>query len=360
MSNRDVRRDCLHFRGDIPCAPHKATGVHCHDCSEYKPRTGRVLIIKLGAAGDVIRTTPLLESLRKLYQDHHFTWISQYPDLVPESVDLRLPLDASSILWARHTRFDILINLDKDREACALASEVRADRKFGFQLGKDGYCEPVDNGPAHEKYLTGVFDDLSRENTLSYLQEIFAICGLQFSGQEYVLDKPKTAPAVSPPAGKALIGLNTGCGGRWTSRLWPDKYWAALCTLLQENGYGVMLLGGPDEDARNQALAAQTGAYYPGTFSLRDFIGVMDRCDLVVSAVTMAMHIAIGLKKQLVLFNNIFNPREFELYGRGRILSPEQTCTCYFQPKCRVDNFCMETLRPETVLATVDELMETR
>ena len=36
--------------------------------------------------------------------------------------------------------------------------------------------------------------------------------------------------------------------------------------------------------------------------------------DLVVTAVTMAMHIALGLGKKLVLFNNIFNPHEFELY----------------------------------------------
>lgn len=358
MNDRDVRRDCLHFRGDLPCAPHKQRGVHCPDCPDYKQRAGRVLIIKLGAAGDVIRTTPLLQPLRDLYPDHHLTWISQFPDLVPSSVDQRLPLDAASVLWARHVHFDLLINLDKDREACALASEIQADRKMGFLLGDDGFCRPADDGPAHAKYLTGLFDDLSQVNTLSYLQEIFAICGFEFSGQEYVLDRPISTPVLTPPSGRALVGLNTGCGGRWTSRLWPDVHWASLCSLLQEAGYGVMLLGGPEEDARNTKLAAQTGAYYPGTFSLSAFIGVMDSCDLVVSAVTMAMHIAIGLRKPLVLFNNIFNPHEFELYGRGRILAPAQACTCFFQPSCRNPSFCMETLRPETVLGAIGDLVE--
>ena len=84
----------------------------------------------------------------------------------------------------------------------------------------------------------------------------------------------------------------------------------------------------------------------------------MDRCDLVVTAVTMGMHIALALGKKLVLFNNIFNANEFEMYGRGRILSPEQSCTCFFQPRCRNEKFCMETLAPATVQAAVDDLLK--
>jgi len=358
MREKDVRRDCLHFRGDVPCGPHKSKGVHCSDCDEFVARRGRILIIKLGAAGDVIRTTPLLSPLAERYPEHRISWITQYPDLVPSIVHDRLRFGAEAVQWARRTRFDVLINLDKDREACALADEVQADAKFGFTLGDDGFCAPVDDGPAAAKYLTGLFDDVSQANELSYLQEIFAICGFTFAGEDYVLDRPAEAPDIAVPSGKAVIGLNTGCGGRWTSRLWPDRYWAQLVGLLQQAGHGVMLLGGPDEDARNSVMAGTTGAAYPGTFSLRDFIGVMDRCDLVVSAVTMAMHIAIGLHKPLVLLNNIFNPREFELYGRGVIVQPEQPCTCYFQPRCRNENFCLETLRPEAVRDAVAGLLE--
>ena len=124
-------------------------------------------------------------------------------------------------------------------------------------------------------------------------------------------------------------------------------------------GYAVVLLGGPQEDARNRRLADATGACYPGHFDLTTFIGLMDRCDLVVSAVTMAMHLALGLGKKLVLFNNIFNPHEFELYGRGVILAPRQKCTCFFQPRCTNESFCMETLEPADVAGAVDKLLGT-
>ncbi len=357
------RPDCFHFRGHVPCQPHKKRGVHCDGCPDFRERQGRILLIKLGAAGDVIRTTPLLEPLREKYPDHLLTWVTDFPALVPSVVDDVVPLNTETLVWLRQTQFDLVINLDKDRQACALAREVAAPTTWGFTLDDDGICRPVTEGvtaamatAAREKFFTGLFDDVNQACAKSYPAEIFEICGFVFTGQEYVLDRPRNTPEFDLPQGKAAVGLNTGCGGRWTSRLWPENLWAELATSLQAAGYAVVLLGGPDEDEKNQRLAATTGACYPGHFPLQTFIGLMDRCDLVVTAVTMGMHIALALGKKLVLFNNIFNANEFEMYGRGRILSPEQTCECFFQPRCRQENFCLETLDPATVQAAVDEL----
>lgn len=359
-----TRPDCLHFRGHVPCDPHKVSGVHCDGCAEFRQRKGRILLIKLGAAGDVIRTTPLLAPLRKKFPDHAITWVTDFPDLVPASVDDVLALNVETVLWLEETSFDVVINLDKDRQACALANKVAAQQRWGFVLGEDGICRPATAGVSEEmanataaKYATGLFDDVSQACTKSYPQEIFEMCGFEFSGQEYVLDRPEPTPDFDLsfgdlsfgdlPNGTAVIGLNTGCGGRWTSRLWPEVYWAALAKNLMAAGYAVVLLGGPEEDEKNLRLAQASGACYPGHFPLSVFIGLMDKCDLVVSTVTMGMHIALGLGKKLVLFNNIFNPNEFELYGRGQIVEPSQNCDCYFQPRCRNENFCLKTLTPE-------------
>lgn len=362
---QEYRTDCFHFRGHVPCTPHKERGVHCAGCPEFLARKGRILIIKLGAAGDVIRTTPLLAPLKQEFPDHVLTWVTEFPGLLPKVVDDPLLLNTENVLWLRHTHFDLVINLDKDRQACALAAEITADRKIGFTLGDDGICHPITEGhPAgmvaavENKFLTGLFDDVNKACTYSYPQEIFAICGYEFKGEEYVVDRPVLEGIdFGLPADKPLVGLNTGCGGRWTSRLWPEKYWDELARNLQAAGYGVVLLGGPEEHEKNQRLAATSGAVYPGHFSLKTFIGLMDQCDLVVSAVTMAMHIALGLGKKLVLFNNIFNAHEFEMYGRGVVLAPEQECTCFFKPRCTADNFCLETLRPDAVQQAVVSLL---
>jgi heptosyltransferase-2 len=75
----------------------------------------------------------------------------------------------------------------------------------------------------------------------------------------------------------------------------------------------------------------------------------------------MAMHIAIGLGKKLVLFNNVFNRNEFELYGLGTILEPEGGCGCYYAAQCSdlryAPSGCMSRLRVDTVVETVGKLL---
>jgi heptosyltransferase-2 len=91
-----VKTDCRFFRGDIPCKPHKAHGVHCADCPYYEPIKERILIIKLGAIGDVIRTTPLLRKLREVYPQSQIWWITRSPEVLPSVVDVVLDW-----AWAR-------------------------------------------------------------------------------------------------------------------------------------------------------------------------------------------------------------------------------------------------------------------
>lgn len=355
----EVKRDCVHFRGSVPCKPHKEHGVHCSDCGYFRRRKGRVLIIKLGAAGDVIRTTPILRPLRRDYPDHTITWLTYYPELLPGMVQDPRMMNVASYSWLKQVEFDLVLNFDKDDEACAIARSVSGYQKSGFTLGEDGFCLPLDDGAAHCKYMTGLFDDINKACELSYPQEIFRIAGYEFDGEEYVLDTPETIADIDLPGLRPLIGLNTGCGSRWKTRLWPENYWAELAVKLREKGYGVVILGGPDEDEKNKRLSSSTGVPYPGVHPLGDFIGIVDACDIIVTAVTMITHVAIGLRKKLVLFNNIFNPNEFELYGRGVILEPEQECECFFQAECTADTFCMETLHPSKVLSAIEQLLST-
>ena len=81
----------------------------------------------------------------------------------------------------------------------------------------------------------------------------------------------------------------------------------------------------------------------------------MNRCDVVVTSVTMALHIALGLKKFVVLFNNIFNAHEFELFGRGVILQPPVPCTGCFRQECQEP--CMELIKPDEVYVELSEWM---
>ncbi|WP_161599503.1 glycosyltransferase family 9 protein [Hymenobacter nivis] len=355
-----VRPDCRHFRGDLPCRPNKEHGYTCAECPVYAPVTKRVLLIKLGAIGDVIRTTPLLRRLRAEHPGCFITWLTLTPAILPQrEVDEILKFDYASALQLQARRFDIAINLDKEKEACALLLNVRADAKFGYTLREyDGVPWPV-NGLADHKFLTGVFDQLSLANTKPYVQEIFELCGFDFRGEEYVFDthddKGYDWSALPPAAQGPRIGLNTGCGDRWTTRLWSTEKWIELIEGLQAGGYAPVLLGGEAEHPRNLELQAATGAAYLGTFPLPQFINLMHQMQGIVTQVTMGMHISIALGKPTILMNNIFNPHEFDLYGRGQLVGPNRQCVCFYRGTCKLGTSCMEDLPAAKVLQAVRE-----
>jgi len=353
-----IHSDCLHFRGDIPCKPHKEHEVHCDGCPYYAPISKRILIIKLGAIGDVIRTTPLVSRYKSIYPNCKITWLTLTPAILPKSeIHEILTLSTDSIVYLQNASFDIAINLDKEKEACALLKQVEAKEKYGFTL--------IDNNPApinklaQHKFETGVFDDISKKNALSYCEEIFNICGLEYQREEYLLDThdDKGYDWSAIDKSKKVVGLNTGCGGRWTTRLWTIDNFTTLATQLLKQGYEVILLGGEQEHQRNLEISLCSGAKYLGYFELNQFINLIAQCDLVVTQVTMGMHLTLGLKKKIVLMNNIFNPHEFDLFDRGIIVEPDKECVCFYLGTCKLGQSCMHDLPAEKIQAAVNKLL---
>ncbi|GAB1447981.1 lipopolysaccharide heptosyltransferase I [Bacteroidota bacterium] len=353
------KADCKHYKGHIPCKPHKEHGYHCSNCAVYSPVTKRILIIKLGAIGDVIRTTPLVVKYRALYPDCKITWLTWTPDILPASqIDEILKWDHNALLYVQHSTWDIAINLDKEKEAGALLKVLDAKEKFGYVL-KDNEIQPF-NELANHKFATGMFDDVSKANTKSYLQEIFEICGMEHTGEPYLMDTHADKGfSWNLPTDKKIIGLNTGCGGRWTTRLWSIDKWVELIALLkvQHPDAHILLLGGEAEDARNKEIQAKSGADYLGFFSLNAFINLVNHCHLVITQVTMGMHITLALGKRIVLMNNIFNPYEFDLFGKGEIVGPDKACKCFYRGSCLDGTSCMEQLPAEKIAAAVLRVM---
>lgn len=359
MSHLEIKTDCRHFNGYKPCRPHKQRGVHCADCDSYVPTEGDILIIKLEAAGEVLRNTPLLAPIRRQFPRGRIFWLTRYPELIPKDEVFRvIDFDLAGTLLVQDIEFDLLLSLDKDLEACALANRIRAKVKKGFTQ-RSGVIVPFDDD-SRTKWQTGVFDDLMKANTEHYLNEIFDICGYTFQGEPYLL------PEFTPPkvegldSGKPLIVLNTGAGEKWRPRIYSASGWVQLAQGLLAAGRDVLIAGGPDEHEKNQQIAAASGAHYPGVYSYVDFLGLLSLADVVVTSVTFALHAAIGLQKRVVTLNNTFNRYEIYAYAPIEILEPDLPCLmCYkqdFDDAC-VRHHCMDLITPEQIRHAVERLL---
>ena len=109
----------------------------------------RILIIKLGALGDVVRTACLLPTLKREYPRSHVTWVAK-PNGVRilaghTQVDRLEPFDAATILALGRQKFDMVLSLDKESGPAALAESVECLDKRGIGLSPFGTIRPFNS-----------------------------------------------------------------------------------------------------------------------------------------------------------------------------------------------------------------------
>ncbi|MBI9032452.1 glycosyltransferase family 9 protein [bacterium] len=350
-----INNDCIYFKGDMPCKPHKDKGYHCHACPEYAPYDHQILIIKLGSGGDVVRTSPVLHQIRKSFPQAHIIWITKTVDLVPQShVNTILNWNTDNILWLKSLKFDIVYSLDKDKQAIALATSLQTTHLKGYTMDEWGHCQAVDKDACH-KWQIGLWDDLYKENPNSYSQEIVELCGFTYNKDEYIINPPNPTYRYGIDATMKIVGLNPGSSKDYATKLWGEDNWIQLCKALNKSGFTPVIFGNEYDNEMNMRISSRGRALYFGVKPIKELVSLINCCELVVTNVTMAMHIAIALKKKVVILNNIYNKNEFELYGLGTILEPDKPCKCCYLNSC--DEPCLETIPVENVYNEITDLI---
>jgi len=348
--------DCRYFIGDRPCR-FKRT---CPDCPEYSPMGQRILIVKLAAIGDVLRTTPLLSGLKKAYPQSHITWVvdkEAWPLLKNNSaIDRLLAFDFASLIPLEQETFDLVIGLEKEPRGAALASKIKANEKKGFGLGPEGNVYPL-NQASEYAFLLGLDDELKFfKNKKTYPELIFEIAGLPYEKDEYQLaldpEDLKFAGEFTRrhglKKGETVIGLNTGAGDVFANKAWTVKGYIQLIKLIQkEPKVRLLLLGGPKEKERNALIKRRTkGAVVDAGCrnTLGEFAALLNLCDIVITGDTTALHMAIALQKKVLA---IFGPtcaQEIELYGRGEKIISSLPCAPCYRRHCETSPNCMEAI----------------
>ncbi len=358
--------DCRHYNGEKPC-PRSRTA--CVDCADYDPMGTRILIIKLAAMGDVIRTTPIVAALRGIHERCHITWAvgaATAPLLRgAEGIDKVVVLNGDSFNYLAAQSFDELYCLDKEMLAISLSSATRADIKKGFAMTAQGTIGIHDDDAAYALRL-GLDDPLKfLKNQKTYQEIIFEVCGLKFGGEKIALGIDKTLREKGRKHLESLgkgpfIGVNTGAGDVFATKRLSEEKTADLAKRIDEEiGMTPVLLGGAAERARNDRILKLAGgaAIDAGTdHSIRDFAGIISALSALVCVDTLAMHLAVA---QSVPVAAIFGPtchQEVHLYGIGeKIISAPWCAPCY---KGSCDHYtCMGQVRVEEILEKLKSLL---
>jgi heptosyltransferase-2 len=368
-----VHYDCRHYNGYRPCGLNPV----CQDCDKYDPISHRVLIIKLGAMGDVLRTTPTLQAIRRDWPGSHITWITR-----PESHGLlkNNPLIDRLFIWdteaataLRAFEFDLILNFEKEIPPLALGEVVRARERRGFRLTSNGAVGIADERAGYALQM-GLDDDLKfNRNTLCHQQITFEMVGFDWDGSLYLFE-PDAASIAARDAFRAaharlartqVVGINTGCGAGFPTKQWSEANIEALIRKLGARAdTSVLLLGGDREEALNRRLAQRCGDLVIDTGcdnTLDEFVGALMVCDAVVSADSLPMHLGIALGKAVVALFGATSATEVNLGPLGeKVVATIECSPCYLTRCDKTPDghpLCMEEMAAGEVFAAVERVL---
>jgi heptosyltransferase-2 len=335
----------------------------------------RALIVKLGAIGDVIMAAPAVALLHE--QGYSIDWVCgpsiaellrSYSWINVIVADDRAILHGAlperirglTGLWKQiaRTRYDLSATLYYDTRWRILTLPVRANRSL--TLSNTDRARRILPTRHHSNEFARIllgWPDTYRETNLPPLRP----------------DRLPAAPIATRTTARRIAMVPAGANNmvrQQTLRRWPsDRYATLAAKLMLERGWEIVLLGGPgDVWVREDFKAIANHPHLTdliGATTLPELISVADTCDLVLSHDTGPLHLAaLSRAPLLALFGptdpSSFLPRRPNVRvlwgGAGLACRP-----CYdgrdFAP-CE-SNGCMQSIATETVLATIDEMLDT-
>lgn len=336
----------------------------------------KLLIVKLGAIGDIVHTLPVLAVIRRQRPDIHVSWVAEgrsaevlrgnplIEDLIEvdtrsirsqRSVD-KLFLDAAKqIKDLRRYEFDVAIDFQGLLKSAAISKLSGARQRWGFSraalrepASRVFYTDTVEVAPMTHVVLRNLALARSALNIPDPdPTNQFPIA----TSDEHVLEAERIAAGV----GREFAIINPA--GGWVTKLWhAEKYGQLADMIWEEFGISTIITTADKERslARDVLRNTASGKAIAAQPTLKGFYELAKRAVIYIGGDTGPTHLAIAAGTPVV---GIFGPTE---WWRNGSLDPDDVCVERLDIDCRVDChrrqcskwICMD-ITPETVFDAV-------
>jgi lipopolysaccharide heptosyltransferase I len=318
----------------------------------------RILVVRLGALGDIVHTVPAVAALAEAIPGARIDWLVERRHR--EVLDVfSLPLRAVEIdpagPWHETLRavralraeaYDAALDFQGLLKSAVLARASGAARVIGF--GRRALREPVAAALYTETVVPPREGHVIRKN--------LALLGaLELSCREIRLPlSDRTAPDADPALPPPVV-LNPGAG--WPNKRWPPDRFGELAARLQtEHGLGSVVSWGPGERDLAQAVVdASAGAARLATeTSIVSLVRLLRGARLMVSGDTGPIHLAAAAGCPIV---GVYGPTSPERNGpwaaEDLTVSRHDDCRCHHKRRCTAEAWCLDGVGVDEVARAV-------
>ena len=328
----------------------------------------RLLIVRLGAFGDIVHTIPAQQRIRACLPDCEIHWLTEerfvpFLEAVPGIARVWV---AGLKNWSwpasvrpffglvralRRQKFDAAIDFQGLLKSAALTRLSGATLTLGpadsrERLASAFYSRrPVRQSP-------------DRRHIIDLNIGITELLGCSNGGPaRFCLDIPndaraRVAQALAAKGVERPVLLNPGAG--WITKLWPPAQWAELARRLSRLGLPVVISHGPGEEALARAIqaAAGDGVFCSLSTSLLELAALCEKGRLMVAGDTGPLHLAVALGVPTVAILGPTSTWRNGSYSKDDLVVKRQLpCSDCYKRTC--DKFICMDIPVEEVLAAV-------
>jgi heptosyltransferase-1 len=317
-----------------------------------------ILIVKLGALGDVINTLPLAVLLKnRLEANIHwlvaplsYPIVSRHPCVDQTIVFDKKEACASLMEVGKQLRtqtYDVALDLQRTLKSSLFCLAARSRRRIGFDRLR---CKEMTWMFPFERILP------SKAITHMVLQYIeFAnYLGVPADDIRWDIQTSGKRPVMVP---EKYIVLNIGAtkeSNKWT----PEGFAALINGVQQRFGIASIITGGKEDmEMADTIMAASNGSgvNLVGKTTLNELTDVLEYAEAVVTCDTGPMHLAVALGKEVVALFGPSDPRRTGPF-KGHVLEKGVHCSPCNKRHCP-DPFCMHAISPEDVMEKLTEVL---
>ena len=328
----------------------------------------RLLIVLLGAIGDVVCAMPLARRLRAAWPSTQITWAVEPPaaplleahPAVDRVIVFRRGEGAgafSEFLRAvRRSRPDVTLDCQRHFKSGLTSWYSGAPRRLGFHWQNSREGNRLFNNAA----IAPVREFTPKLTHFLRFADALGIAPapISFGLVSGAAEREAVRPLLDQ-AGPRFAVLYVGSS--WASKQWLPRPTAALCRQLRARGLAVVLLGAAaDAPFAQRVLAAGAGEVVDavGRASLREAVAVLERATIAIGPDSGPMHIAAAVGVPVVALFGATNPARSGPWGWHHfVVRGDAACAPCYLSRCPIGQLCMERIAPEMVMQRVEEVL---